>query len=92
MKNLIKDPAYAKIRKKLENRIEEYKKETDLSPKEDLKIAESYFLGPFDNSQEKEVVENALNISMLGGTAFKAGNKSFSWKKIEKNEVASLNS
>ena len=91
MKNLINNPAYAKIKKRLENRIEEYKKETDLRPKVDMKIAEPYFLGPFDNAQETEILKKALAVSTFSNTPIKVGGKTFSWQKVAARKTNSIN-
>ncbi len=91
MKNLINNPAYSKIKKRLENRIEEYKKETDLRPKVDMKIAEPYFLGPFDNAQEPEILKKALAISTFSNTPIKIGEKTFSWNKVPSRKRNSIN-
>ncbi len=92
LKNLIDEPAYTKIRKRLKNRLEEYKKETDLRKKEELKIAEPYFIGPFNNKQEPELLKKALAISTFSGTPIKVSGKTFSWKKVQAPKTIGPNS
>ena len=91
MKNLINDSNYSKIRKQLENRIEVYKKETDLREKINLKIAEPYFLGPFDDAIESELLKKALAVSSFKNLPIKVGEKTFSWEKVPTQKNNNIN-
>jgi len=92
MENLINNPAYSEIRKQLKNRIEVYKKETDLREKVDLNVAEPYFLGPFDNTHESEILKKVVTESGFSTSPINIGKKSYSWIKVGNKKINSINS
>ena len=88
MKNLINNPKYAKIKKKLEQRLKELKKETDWTPTTHSRATIAYLLGPFDDKISDEIPPLKGGPKGRGMLSWNKpitlpSGKKFSWKKIK---------